>query len=126
MVRRIASLAESFNSHYGSMRRILLIVFLGVALAQQACGADATLKTQANVIVEVALEAQREHDDPFNSVTVDVVFREPSGKSLRVPAFWAGGKKWKARYASPIVGTHRFRIECSDSNDVGLHAVAGK
>src|SRR4029078_10879940 len=44
---------------------------------------------------------------------------------LRVPAFWAGGKTWKVRYASPAVGTHQFRSDCSDARDMGLHGVTG-
>jgi hypothetical protein len=42
-----------------------------------------------------------------------------------VPAFWAGGKAWKARYASPVVGEHHFRTECSNHDDAGLDHIAG-
>jgi hypothetical protein len=84
------------------------------------------LKTQASVVQEIRLEAAAPHGDPFNELTVDAVVSDPSGAKLRVPAFWAGGKVWKVRYASPIVGTHRFRTECSDTHDAGLHGIEGR
>ena len=43
-----------------------------------------------------------------------------------MPAFWAGTNVWKVRYASPVVGMHRFRSECSVTGDRGLHGVTGK
>ena len=64
----------------------------------------APTRTEANVPVELTLEAARSHADPFNEVTLDAVFVDPEGRELRVPAFWAGGRTWKVRYASPIIG----------------------
>src|SRR5580658_5674219 len=92
----------------------------GASFAVAAAG------TQANVMTEITFTASRSHTDPFNGVTLDVVFAEPQGRELRVPAFWAGGNLWKVRYASPVVGAHRFRTECSDTRDAGLHGVKGK
>ena len=43
-------------------------------------------------MVEISFEASA-HDDPFNTVTLDVVFTTPNNKTLRVPAFWAGGNQ---------------------------------
>ncbi len=94
------------------------------AMAEQ--DARSFRETEANVFVELEFVASKEHVDPFNSVTLDVVFSEPQGRELRVPAFWAGGNKWKVRYASPIVGTHRWHSECSDKGDAGLHGVVGE
>jgi hypothetical protein len=65
------------------------------------------------------------YSDPFNQVTLDVSFTEPGGAQLRVPAFWAGSNLWKARYSSPVLGTHHFRTKCSESQDRGLHGIAG-
>jgi hypothetical protein len=101
---------------------LLLIV---LALPFSAHGADATAKTESNVMVEFSFTAQNQHDDPFNTVTLDATFTDPNGKTFRVPAFWAGTDKWKVRYASPTVGTHRFRTQCSDTHDRGLHEQTG-
>src|SRR5262245_24726487 len=95
------------------------IVALGVS------GAERTPQTQANVMAELTFTATQTYGDPFNDVTLDVVFSDPQGRELRVPAFWAGTNVWKARYASPIAGRHRFRSECSVPADKGLHGVRG-
>src|SRR6188474_1904780 len=100
---------------------LVALAFYEVAPAQEG----RAHQTQANVMVEVSFDAKVAHKDPFNSISLDVLFTDPNGKELRVPAFWAGGKTWKVRYASPAVGTHQFRSDCSDARDTGLHGVTG-
>jgi hypothetical protein len=95
----------------------------GVALA--AIGQEPVLRTEVNRMVELTFRASRTYGDPFNEVRLDVTFIDPRGRELRVPAFWAGGAVWKARYASPVLGTHRFRSECSETEDRGLHGITG-
>jgi len=80
---------------------------------------------EANRPAEISLESIRDHGDPFGSVTLDAVFTTPDGRLLRVPGFWAGGRTWRVRYASPLVGEHRFVTESSDASDAGLHGAAG-
>ncbi|MDB6077574.1 MAG: alpha-L-rhamnosidase family protein [Akkermansiaceae bacterium] len=80
---------------------------------------------QSNVPLEIAFTARQPHADPFNTVVLDVTFTDPAGTSRKVPAFWAGGDRWKVRYASPLTGLHRWQSTCSDPADEGLHAVAG-
>jgi len=92
------------------------------ALAAGAAGAF----TEANVPTEIVLTARRAHGDPFHQIELDVVFREPGGGTRRVPAFWAGGNAWKVRHASGVTGTHRWRSECNDAQDTGLHGVEGE
>lgn len=98
----------------------------GAAFAAEPSAARPAATTQANVMAEIAFTASRPHADPFNEVTLDAVFVDPAGRPSRVPAFWAGGDVWKVRYASPVVGTHRFRTECSAADDPGLGGVAGE
>jgi hypothetical protein len=82
-------------------------------------------RTEANVPVELTFTARDAYVDPFNQVTLDVLFTDPAGTVRRVPAFWAGGKTWKVRYASPLAGGHAFRTECSATADAGLHGATG-
>ncbi|HXP61357.1 MAG TPA: DUF4038 domain-containing protein [Dongiaceae bacterium] len=103
---------------------VVLALWIGAALPARA--GEQALKTEANVMVEVAFKSSRTYADPFNQVTLDVTFTDPRGAALRVPAFWAGGNAWKARYASPVAGTHSFRSECSELQDEGLHGITGK
>src|SRR6266704_101986 len=108
-----------------SRRKAFLAVLIWAGLALGVAGAERTLQTQANVPAELTFTAARTYANPFNDVTLDVVFRDPQGRELRVPAFWAGTNVWKARYASPLVGTHHFHSECSETQDKGLHGIAG-
>ncbi|WP_165226868.1 apiosidase-like domain-containing protein [Aquisphaera insulae] len=83
-------------------------------------------KGETNRVVEIALDAGHPIADPFRSVEVDATFTTPSGKSIRIPGFWAGGNAWKIRYASPEVGVHRFVTSCNKTGEVGLHEVKGE
>ncbi len=105
-------------------RSLLLALWTGLALAAGA--KEQVLRTEANVPVEITFRAARSYTDPFTQVTLDVTFIDPRGRELRVPAFWAGGNAWKARYASPTTGSHAFRSECSEAKDKGLHGLTGK
>jgi len=86
---------------------------------------DRIPNTETNVPAEIAFEAKGEHADPFMSVSLDVEFTDPEGTTRKAPAFWAGGKTWKVRYASPVMGTHTFRSICDNESDTGLHGVEG-
>lgn len=99
------------------------VVFVCLVLA--APPARAATHTDANVPVEITFTAKKPHADPFNDTMLDVVFTEPDGNKLRVPAFWDGGTTWKVRYASAKIGTHHWISECNDTSDVGLHRVQG-
>ena len=77
-------------------------------------------------MTEISLAAARCYSDPFNDVALDVVFRAPDGSEQVVPAFWAGEDIWKVRYAPAQVGQYRYRSQCSNPADGGLHDQAGE
>ena len=104
---------------------IMMLLFTLTSITCSGLNSTATYDTEANVPVEITFTSDTEHADPFNAVTVDVVFDDPDGTQLRVPAFWAGGRIWKVRYASPLTGTHRYRSVCSGTDDSGLHGASG-
>ncbi len=66
---------------------------------------------------EVNFASEAACADPFNEVTIDAVSTTPEGKSLYVPAFWAGGKMGHVRYTSEQPSTHRYRSEYSDTTN---------
>ena len=78
-----------------------------------------------NCMTEWSFASGRVYRDPFNEVTLDVAFTDPDGEAHRVPAFWAGEQTWCVRYASPKVGTHRWRSICSDPSNSDLHGREG-
>ena len=68
----------------------------------------------------------KSYRNPFAEADVDVVVTGPGGATWRVPAFWAGGKKWSFRFAAPKAGAYSFRTECSDASNAGLHGKEGE
>jgi Protein of unknown function (DUF4038)/Domain of unknown function (DUF5060) len=112
-------------------RRILVGCAVAVWVAavstenRVSAGESPTARTQANRMVEIAFTASGDYPDPFHEVTVEALFETPQGRTLKVPAFWAGGRTWKVRYASPVAGTHRWRTVCSLTADRGLHDLSG-
>ncbi len=102
---------------------VLVVLAMGSSL-RPSRGAE-PIAVEANRVAEVTFTSRVERKDPFNEVELDVVFTGSDGSKLRVPAFWAGGRRWRARFASPRAGTYQFRSECSDPADAGLHGVSG-
>lgn len=109
------------------------VLFLLLSMLAPAIGGNAEAhkpeaadpRVEANQLAEIAFTAARAHPDAFASVELDVIFVSPDGSVFRVPAFWAGGDQWKVRYASPVVGVHRYRSVCSVTDDDGLHGREG-
>lgn len=106
--------------------RLLFYCTLFLILPAVALCKDITVKTETNKLVEITFRAAASYSDPFNEVELDAVFTDPSGKQLKVPAFWAGGNVWKVRYSSPLQGTHHFITVCSKNTDKGLNGIKGK
>jgi hypothetical protein len=95
-------------------------------LATWFCASAAPIETPQNVMAEITFAAQKEVADPFNAVALDVIFDDPRGKIFRMPAFWAGGRTWKARYSSSTLGVHRYHTECTSGTDPGLNGLTGE
>jgi hypothetical protein len=82
-------------------------------------------KIDQNKVCEIKLVSQNQYGNPFNEVDVDLVFTEPDGNETVVPAFWAGGNIWKARYTSEQIGEHKFISKCDNKQDEGLNNQRG-
>jgi hypothetical protein len=116
------------------MRVILAPLVLGGLLVPPAAGGQpaaappaelgAKEVAEVNRPFEVSFTARKAHPEEYRLV-VDAVFSDPSGRSLRVPAFWAGGKRWTVRFAADLAGSWRYRTECEDASDTGLHGIDG-
>jgi hypothetical protein len=104
------------------MKRFLLLLLLFTS-----CGllANTHLATRKNCVVEWTYQSTRQYANPFREIQLDALVTTPSGKELRVPAFWAGGNNWSFRYASPEMGIHQFRTVCSDEDNQALHGRSG-
>lgn len=75
---------------------------------------------------EISLTATRDFGNPYTDVDVWADFTHDSGRTLRRPAFWDGGRTWKVRFASPgLAGRWRWETGAS-VDDAGLSAVNGE
>ena len=82
------------------------------------------IQTQVNCVTEIAFQSTAIYADPYSEATMDVAFAGPSG-TITVPAFWAGGQTWKARFSGGEPGEYIFETACSNARDTGLHGQSG-
>ncbi len=120
----ITSNYTAVSTWYRWRSGLLLLLCLLVSGGAEAAMTP-MIKSAANHMAQWTFTAQKPCADPFNTLTLDAVFTTPSGRKLRVPAFWAGGTHWKVRYASAEKGEHHFITECSDPLDAGLNGITG-
>jgi hypothetical protein len=71
-------------------------------------------------VFETSYESAKAYPNPFTEVEVDVVFKQ-GDKQWKVPAFWAGDKKWTVRFSPPLQGKFTYRVECTDKANAGLN-----
>lgn len=78
-----------------------------------------------NVAAEWSFVSKWTYADPFSDIQLDVVFTDPSGRALRVPAFWAGGNIWRVRFSANECGDYSYSTVCSDPKNAELHGIDG-
>jgi hypothetical protein len=75
---------------------------------------------------EIALAAEQEYANPYTAADVWAEFIHESGRALRRPAFWDGGRTWKIRFAAPFdAGRWQWRT-IGPAGDPGLHGESGE
>ena len=106
---------------------LALLIFLACLMppVRSASAAEELKQSECNRAVEWSFTSASARADPFNETELDAVFTDPAGRERRAPAFWAGGKNWRVRFAAGEPGIYHFRTVCSDVNDPGLHGVTG-
>ncbi len=82
--------------------------------------------SQANLVTEITFQSTKSYHNPFREITLNVVFTSPNAQKRIVPAFWAGGKTWRVRYASNVLGLHTYLTQCNDTDNSSLHAQQGE
>ena len=85
----------------------------------------AEIRAVQHQAVEWSYVSGKAYKDPFGEVELDVQVGLPDGSQQRVPAFWAGGQKWRVRYAPPRPGKYLYRTVCSDEANSDLHGQEG-
>lgn len=67
-------------------------------------------------VTEWPIHAGVKYSDPFNEVELDVLVTHETGQSWRIPAFWAGGDEWRARFSPPAAGRYQASPHFSDGH----------
>lgn len=93
----------------------------------------ATTRVAQYARLDVELQIRADWQDPFRArdVAVDVVFEAPSGRSLRLPAFYVSGaakaaSRWQARFTPREVGRYRYRVELREAEQLRHVSPAGR
>lgn len=110
-------------------RRAVAGAMLAITLIAQECApqrCEAMDEVGRRQIWEGTLTSVREYAEPLWDVEVAVTLTAPSGARHTRAAFWDGGATWRVRCAPGEVGRWRWRSECSDATNAGLHRVAGE
>ncbi|MBN2451246.1 MAG: DUF4038 domain-containing protein, partial [Lentisphaeria bacterium] len=76
-------------------------------------------------VAEWGFLSAKGYGESSDRVEVDVVFRHAAGGEWRVPAYWAGEREWRIRFAPPAAGLYRWESCCSDAANGDLHGVTG-
>lgn len=81
---------------------------------------NTSIEAQQWTVFETSYESAKSYPNPFMEVEVDVIFQQGE-KRWKVPAFWAGDKKWTVRFAPPLQGKYTYHVECTDKTNTGLN-----
>jgi len=126
-LRNAAMLIRSNASARKGLGLLLLCVLATVAkagaiTAVPLCCLPAVQAADASQweVFETSYESAKAYSNAFTEVEVDVVFQQ-GDKQWKVPAFWAGEKKWTVRFAPPVQGEYTYHVECTDKANTGLN-----
>lgn len=93
---------------------------------------SATVTEQyARIDVDITLKAKWRNPFRAKDVAVDVIFRAPSGKQLRLPAFFVEGKSrepshWQARFTPQEAGNYSYQIALAEADHWQKAATGGQ
>ena len=109
------------------MKKItFIIITLLLSVAAMATTWDGTtaasgaLGAKQWAVFEASFSSCVKYNNAFAEVEVDVVFKQGE-RQWKIPAFWAGDKKWTVRFAPPTQGKYTYRVECTDKANPGLN-----
>jgi Protein of unknown function (DUF4038)/Domain of unknown function (DUF5060)/Putative collagen-binding domain of a collagenase len=75
--------------------------------------------------VEIAVESDRDRNNPYLDVQVGAEFNGPGGELIRRPAFWDGSRTWRIRFAPTAPGRWSYSINSDDETDASLNGITG-
>lgn len=95
-------------------------LILAAAVLFGSAGTGVAAGVQRWTVFETSWETSTVYANPYTDIEVNVIF-EQGGQTWTVPAFWAGAGRWTVRFAPPVVGEFRSRVECTDKENRELN-----
>ena len=92
----------------GLVRVGRVLAFAPLLCAQTVCPPTPTY-TPCEIVFELSEQDAATHPNPYSSVTLDVEFRSPRFRTLKLPGFWDGGRRMVVRFAPTGAGEWTFR-----------------
>jgi len=74
---------------------------------------------------EQSFQSLRAYANPFQDLTLNVLFISPLGETNRVAGFWDGGNTWRVRFSPDQAGRWTFRTVFSDPFNPRMHDQTG-
>ncbi len=68
---------------------------------------------------ETAIRNDKEYDDAYRNVTLNVTYTKPDGSKVDFRGFYDGGRTWRIRFMPDELGWWRWRAEFSDGTEGG-------
>jgi len=91
-------------------------------LAQTVCP-PTPVYSPCDIVFELDEAAAAAHPNPYLSITLEAEFRSPRFRTLKLPGFWDGGRRFVVRFAPNGAGEWVFRTA---SNVAGLNEREGR
>jgi hypothetical protein len=94
-----------------------------VLLALRAAAIDSAVTWQ---LWEHSFTSEKQYDDPYRQVSLQVTFHGPGDASFSSYGFWEKGDVFRIRAAFPSAGAWTWETSCSDRENKSLHHRKGK
>ena len=106
-----------------TLRNLLLIAIIiyGLGIQARVCGQD---PVHVYEIVELCFTSSMDYENPYLDVDLWVNLEGPGDRKYHIPAFWDGGKTWRARMAATIPGQWSWSTD-GGTRDPGLDGKKG-
>lgn len=102
---------------------VLLAAICAAAVGSKEAMAVTTVAQ--STVFEAPLESAQTYVNPPAEVSVRILLTGPKDTRRSVEAFWDGDRAWRFRFAPDVTGQWRWRSECSNRADQGLHGRRG-
>ncbi|MDW8131345.1 MAG: DUF5060 domain-containing protein [Bryobacterales bacterium] len=90
-------------------RALALLLFAAGSTGAQSVCPPTPAYTPCDVVFELSEADAAAHPNPYRTIRLDVEFRSPRFRTLRLPGFWDGGRRFLVRFAPTGPGEWLFR-----------------